>query len=670
MDNTFDYIFRITANAEKVTVGMNALNASVQRIEASTVKMDKSFRASFDKINKGIATIKLDAIMNQIERTADGLDAMNAPGLKLSTSMHDLQAMTGVAGAKLKEIEGYARESAKTFGGSAADGVESYKLILGQLDPAIAKVPTALKSMGESVKTTSKLMGNDTIAATEVLTTALNQYQVSTEDPIQASREMARMMNVMAAAAGEGSAELPQIKQALELAGMAAKTANVSFEETNAAIQILDKAGKKGSEGGVALRNTLATLSEGRFLPKDVQKELAAAGVNINTLADRSLSLADRLTPLRGIMNDQALVAKLFGKENQSAAIALISGIDTQRELTKAISGTNTAYEQAAIIMESQEEKNARLKAKVDDFKISLFNGTNGLIGYASAIGDVARDVNNLIPMLSGGYNAIKWLTTGSVVAEGAVKGVSGATKIWTGIQAVFNAVMALNPVILITAAVVALIGVIAWVASATEGWGAAWTHTVNGAKLLFQAYVEGVKFYFATMVNGIMLGINMIMAGWYKFKIAVGIGDKGENQQMLAKIHADTEARKKAIVDGAKKVKNLADHAAVEFTLAKNSVKWKKTAEATDGIAAPKVPGTATTDTTGGATGNEGKTSTNTAIATGGTKHNYITISLENLIGAMTIYANGGKDGAQKAGDATQDELLRLLAMATTAGD
>ena len=35
---------------------------------------------------------------------------------------------------------------------------------------------------------------------------------------------------------------------------MAAKGAGVSFEETNAAIQVLDKAGKKGAEGGVALR--------------------------------------------------------------------------------------------------------------------------------------------------------------------------------------------------------------------------------------------------------------------------------------------------------------------------------------------------------------------------------------------------------------------------------
>ena len=92
-------------------------------------------------------------------------------------------------------------------------------------------------------------MGGDGVAAAEVLTTAMNQYGVSLDDPIKASEEMARMMNVMAAAGQEGSAELPAIKVALEQCGMAAKAANVSFEETNAAIQVLDKAGKKGFGG-------------------------------------------------------------------------------------------------------------------------------------------------------------------------------------------------------------------------------------------------------------------------------------------------------------------------------------------------------------------------------------------------------------------------------------
>lgn len=675
MNNVFNYIFKITSDAEKVTAGMNKLNASVDKIQSSTVNMDATFKKSFGNMQRDIATIKLTSILDQVDRVATGLNTLNKPGLDLSTNMYDLQAITGVAGDKLKEIEGYARQSAKTFGGSAADGVESYKLILSQLSPEIAKVPTALQAMGKNVAITSKLMGGDTVAATELLTTAMNQYQVSTADPIKASKEMADMMNIMTAGAKEGSAELPQVKAALEQSGMAAKGANVHFAETNAAIQVLDKAGKKGAEGGVALRNMLATLSEGRFLPKDVKAELASAGVDINKLGDKTLSLADRMKPLRNIMNDSALVTKLFGKENQNAAIALISGIDEQERLTKAITGTNTAYDQAAIVMESPAEKNKRLQAQIDDFKISLFNGTNGLMAYASIIGDTTRDFSNMIPMFTLASDAISFLTSKQKLMDFWTKACSVSTGIWTGVQAVFNATLWGCPVLLIVAGVIALVAAIAWVVSSTEGWGEAWKHTVNGAKLLFQAYVESVKFYFSTMVNGIMIGINYIKKGWFEFKESMGLGDSSANLKMISQINADTEARKKAVVDGAKKVASLGLAAKDEFVLAGQSVKWKKAAEKTaDGISPPAVPGTGTAAAAngGGVKGTDkgSKSKGNEAVATGGTKNTVINITLKDLIGVLNIQGKDFKDSSQQMAEQSQDALLRLLAMATTAGN
>ncbi len=224
--------------------------------------------------------------------------------------------------------------------------------------------------MGDCIQTTSKLMGGDGVAAAQVLTTAMNQYGVSMEDPIAASEEMARMMNVMAAAGQAGSAELPAISAALQQCGMAAKAANVSFEETNAAIQVLDKAGKKASEGGVALRNVMGTLAKGRFLPKDVKEELQAAGININVLTDNSKNLHDRLETLKPVLNDDALLSKLFGTANANAARALIQGTDSLQEFTEAVTGTNSATEQAAIVMDSYAERQAPINQQFEYFKI------------------------------------------------------------------------------------------------------------------------------------------------------------------------------------------------------------------------------------------------------------------------------------------------------------
>lgn len=407
--SSFNYLFGIDGN---FTVKMEEMNRATGEFTAQVQKSQNTFERLI-----GLAG-KVDILSDGIIKTTQALASFGQSGIALNTSMTDLQAVTGVTGEGLKQIESYARDTAKAFGIDASGAVESYKLILGQLSPELAKSPVALKAMGEHVATLSKLMGGDATAAAETLNTAMNQYGVDLSDPIKASEEMARMMNVMAAAGQEGSAELPQIKEALEQAGMAAKGAGVSFEEANAAIQVLDKAGKKGSEGGIALRNVIATLSQGRFLPKDVQKELRAAGINVTDLADRGKSLKERLELLRPVMNDAALFAKLFGKENTNAAMALVGGTEEVGRYTEAIQGTQSANDQAAVVMEGFAERQARIRQQIEDFKISVFNATGDVYLWAGALSDTLIPLSQLMPLLSGAYPIIKgvsiWIFQGA----------------------------------------------------------------------------------------------------------------------------------------------------------------------------------------------------------------------------------------------------------------
>ena len=353
---------------------------------------------------------KLNLASDYIQRLSTMFKDFGQSTVDLDSQMHDLSAVAGVTGEGLKTIEGYARSSAKAFGTDAGVAVQGYKLLLSQLSPELGKYPTALKAMGDAIQTTSKLMGNDGTAAAEVLTTAMNQYGVSLADPMEASRKMAEMMNTMAAAGQAGSAELPAIKAALEQCGMAAKAANVSFEETNAAIQVLDKAGKKGSEGGVALRNTLSILSQGRFLPKDTREELEKAGIDIIALGDKSKSLKERLELLKPVLGDSALFSKLFGMENANAARALVQGTEQLGQFTEAVTGTNSAEEQAATVMESTAEKRARFRQQIEDLKISFSQLTGGFTAYIGVAAGMLVPVSQLMPLIIGFGNAIKFV--------------------------------------------------------------------------------------------------------------------------------------------------------------------------------------------------------------------------------------------------------------------
>lgn len=634
--------------------GQNQVLASVNSVQKKTTD-------TVNEIKKQIASIRLTSIIEQVDRVAGAVNSLNGPGMKLNSSMKDLEAMTGLTGNKLKEVEGYARTAAKTFGGSAAQGVESYKMILGQLSPEIAKVPTALKSMGETVNYTSKLMGGDTTAATEVLTTAMNQYGISLDDPTQASKVMASMMNVMAAAAGEGSAELPQIKQALEQSGMAAKMANVSFQETNAAIQILDKAGKKGSEGGVALRNVLVKLGQGKYIPKDYQEALKKAGVDVIKLSDKNLTLADRLKILKPAMKDSALMSAWLGEGADGATKALISQIPELQRLTGAVDGTKVGYEQAAIVMESQEEKNKRLQASVDDFKISLFNATGGIMGYATVVSESAQMIAGLAPLFSGVVSAVKFLTN-------AQKMQALWTKICTAAQWLWNAAMTANPVGLIIVGIAALVAIIVVCWNKFEGFRTVIFKGWEALKLFGKVIKDYVVNRIKEMVSGIT-GIGATLMAFFRgdWKKAWELGSKAT--QDLMGTNSGAQAYKQ-LTTGWKGAMAAGQASSNAYT------KKKKAGEKVDvnsGILDPvKIPGAGKVDGPVGGSADDAKKKgkkKSDSIATGGTKHNYIKIDIRELIGIKGY--NGSKSSAaETAGTEVLDMLLRTTATAITAGE
>jgi TP901 family phage tail tape measure protein len=474
------------------------LNTGLNNVQNNVTKTTKVFGDCYK------ALLSVELASQGIAQLSQMLDSVIAPGISLNTQMADLSAITGLTGQGLKDIEKAARDSAKTFGTDASQNVNSYKLILSQLSPEIAKSSEAMKLMGNNVNILSKTMGGDTVAATEVLTTAMNQYGVSTTDPIAASKVMADMMNVMAAGAKEGSAELPQIKQALEQVGMVAKTTGVSFVATNAAIQMLDKSGKKGAEGGVALRNVLTTLSEGRFTSKDASFGLQQMGISTTKLADASIPLTDRLRMLKPVMGDTALMTKVFGKENMAGAIALIQSADAQDVLAKKITGTNTATEQANVVMGSYQERMNRATAIMNDWKVSVFNATQTYVPYLkhfmtgiTTLGESARGymavkstLEAFLPRLFTNTIATEantlatahstTVTGGSSIINriyaGTLGSITRATLGATMAQIGLNLAMLASPVGLVVIGVMALVGTFTYL----------WNHSKRFREILF----------------------------------------------------------------------------------------------------------------------------------------------------------------------------------------
>lgn len=407
---------------------VNALTEDMEHLKKQIQDVGNKSKDSFDTLAKKV--IVLRDLANSFKSLTDGIRDTVQVGIDFDKSMRELQAVAGVSGKTLADIGVYAREAAKAFGTDASTSVESYKLLLSQLGPELAKTPRQLQEMGNAVQTTAKLMGNDVTAAAEVLTTAMNQYGISLEDPIKATATMKQMMNAMAAAGQAGSAELPQIANALKQSGMAANSAGVKFNELNAAIQVLDKAGKKGSEGGVAIRNILGSLAK-------------------NNIGNNSMTFAERLKTLKPLLKDDAALIKMFGVENANAARALIEGTSEIDKFNKAIEegvSAQSASTQAEIIMNSISERQAKMSAIFNDFKIDVQQTFGSLAGYVGGVGDTVAGVVNMVPGIMSTFELLKKVAA-------VTKQWSWFTKIQIGLQKVLNMAMKGLPIFWIVTA-------------------------------------------------------------------------------------------------------------------------------------------------------------------------------------------------------------------------
>ncbi|MDU1892756.1 MAG: phage tail tape measure protein [Dysgonomonas sp.] len=466
-----ELIDRITGPIDDIT---DAADDATESIDDITEAAEEA-REEIEKLS----AVDLKATAEAIKDIVGQFDDLMNPGLDFEVQMKNVQSITQMTDDEMSKLGDSARQLAKDFGGDASAQLQSFGSIIAQFGPAIAEDNEAMATMGHNVSTLSKLMENDAVGAMDALTTSMLQFGVDLTNPQHAAAEMTRMMHVMAAAGNEGASEVADTSAALKNAGIAAKNANLSFEETNAALQALAQAGSKGSEAGVGLRNVLGKMGGIDIIPRKAQEKLHQLGVNYDIVSDKTLPFVTRLRELKKAQGDATLIAQIFGIENEKSAMALLNCIEDQEEMTQTITGTTAAYESAGIVMSSQREKMARMSAWLDDLKIGFFNVAGGITPFVKGLGITAFTVANMASAVTG----IKQLIT-------FIRGLSVVTSIQTAKQWLLNIAMNANPVGLIITGIAALITIIAVAINYYDDFG---------ATLLFLMGPVGL------LINGIM---------------------------------------------------------------------------------------------------------------------------------------------------------------------
>jgi TP901 family phage tail tape measure protein len=662
-------IFNIQINLKGSDLAINVfkqMNKFATGTENSVNKLNQTFANTttvINKMNSGLKQISMNNIIDLFAKASQGLKDLSKSGMAFQSTMAEMQAITGVAGAKFDALGQSARSLAKEFGGDAGQSAQMFTDILSRLGPELAETPAALEGMGRSVMTLSKTMGGDVNGAMEALTTSMLQYNVSLKDPIAATAAMRTQMNMLAQGAKVGSATVPQVADALKVAGSAAYNAGVAFSETNAAIQVLGKGGMYGAEAGTALRNVMLQLGKGRFLPKVTQQELQAAGVNMRILTSQTTTLSEKISELSKIQGDAALVAKFFGSANSAAAMTLLSNSGDLQAWSEEMKGSTAAEEQASIQMDTMAEKMSRIHAWSEDLKISMFNGMGGLMGYAAAISEIAGQYVNLMPILKLTGSLLGLLTSKTRMLALWTNIKTTAVKVATVAQKLFNLALSANPAAMAIKLIMML----------SAAFAAAYTY-IKPFRDIIQNYVikpiMAVCGWLMSLIKGIgsFLGLSKTAAA----TVEPVSGNGGVSpQEFQAKYSRSAYKRQYGEEEGERRYREDRDAGLLPKI---DYSKEAKSANVVDvrgqGIMSPDIPGAKAAGLPTGLNGAAelGKTASE-AIATGGTKTTNITVNLKSLIEKMEIARDGFKESAQDMRDVIVEELTRALSMAIQAG-
>lgn len=368
---TFLLSDKFSAAAKRIAAKTDLIRKKFKRLGPAATKASLSVGRGFKRMGrsaKGAFTTGIAPLLAGVASLGAAFKFINI-GTQFQDALADLSAITNTTGQALVDMRSDALRLAKDSRTSAAQVATAFKIV-GSGKSDLLLIPGAVTQVTEQVLLLKNATGVDLTRAANIALDSLNQFGAGAD---QASR----FVNVLAAGAKVGASEVGQISEAMKNAGPVAKALNLSFELTNASLQVLAKGGKKGAEAGTGLRGVMLKLN--KVIPFDQVGGFANA---LEILAKKGLTVAQ-------------LQTKVFGEESITAGTILLENIPLIRQWTKEVTGTNAATEQANIRLRTLTAKFRGVKTAIENALIRTFDR-------------VAPQLDNMVVKMEAFFDSIK----------------------------------------------------------------------------------------------------------------------------------------------------------------------------------------------------------------------------------------------------------------------
>lgn len=344
----------LTKSNDELCRRFKKTDGAAKRVSKRFQKLGKDAKALARQIKKKLSPAfgglksKMAAVVATVAGGL-GFSKLISEGAAFQDAIADLASITGTTGKELEFLSNETLRLAKSSSIAQVEVARAFKEI-ASAKSELLKDPKGLSIVTEQALLLANAAGISVPDAVRASVGALNQFNKGAEDA-------ARFVNVLAAGAKIGASTVADTAEALKNGATVAAQFRLSFEQTNAILQVFSKSGLKAGEAGTALRGVLIKLEQfrgGQFAPSKI-------GII------KSLKIIKKL----GLTNIQ--VSREFGTRSLQSILILRKQIPLIAQWTKELTGTNVAQQQAAVRLATFNQKVGSLGISINDALIKVF---------------------------------------------------------------------------------------------------------------------------------------------------------------------------------------------------------------------------------------------------------------------------------------------------------
>lgn len=458
-------------SVEAVFKAVDRVTAPVSRMQGRMQKFTRAASAGLNRANRSFKTFG-----QSVKRTAAGMAVavalMAAPMASLARTGADFeQAITDVGAVGLQT-----RDQIKPL--------EDMALRLGKTTKFTStQAARAMETMAKAGFTTSQILAGVPGVLSAAAASGLEIEEVANHVSnalkgmgLEAD-QAGRVADVLALASARTNSTIGTLGESLKNVASTARQLRVPFEDTVAAVALLQDVGLDASVAGSAMNTMLTKMAKP---PAAVAAQMKKFGVSFKDAKGNMLPFQEVIQNISkaaqksgGNMDRVAFLADLVGLRGQKAAANLADLFETGKleKLTKELENANgSAEKMAKLKMDTVTGSFTLLQSAIDGVKVRIFGMNEGplkdmidrMTAWVSAnealiatrigdfIADMIANVDTLVSSVKAfGVAALSFMALGKII------------EIATGAMWLFNAAAAANPITWIVLGITALIGIL-----------------------------------------------------------------------------------------------------------------------------------------------------------------------------------------------------------------